>query len=390
MRIAFIGQKGIPVRFGGVERHAENLAVRLAAAGNEVIVYTRPNYTDPGLREYRGIELVSLSSIVTKHLDAISHTFRACIDVLRRDVDIIHFHSIGPSSLIWLVKLLKPNTPIVATFHAQCYQHKKWGAPARGYLRFAEAVCCNLADRVIVVSKNLHKYATKKYGRVFHYIPNGANFDRIEATDKIEAWGLYTKNYLLTVSRLVEHKGIHHLVEAFKRLETDKKLVIVGDGAFTDDYVKRLKALARGDDRIIFTGNQTGETLGQLFSNAYLFVQPSESEGLSISLLEAMAVGLPVLTSDVPENREAIGNDGLTFRSRSIVDLTKKIKELLENGDLAATNGRANSRRVDEFYNWDKIVFEVINLYDELLFEQTARKRFARFRFVGRFISLLF
>lgn len=185
MKIYFIGQKGIPAKFGGIERHVEDLSVRLADSGHEVYVYTRPNYTSPELLEYKGVKLISLPNVRTKHLDAITHTAKACVDAAKREVDIIHFHSIGPSSLIWLVKLLKPKVPIVATFHTKCYLHKKWGILARGYLKFGETMACKFADRTIAVSKSLKKYADNKYKISAVYIPNGVELceDKVN-TDK--------------------------------------------------------------------------------------------------------------------------------------------------------------------------------------------------------------
>lgn len=390
MRIAFIGQKGIPAKFGGVEKHVEDLSRRLAGAGHEVIVYTRPNYTDPALREYQGVKLISLPSIVTKHLDAITHTFRAILDVTRREVDIIHFHSIGPSSLIWLVKLIKPKTPVIATFHTQCYHHQKWGSVARLYLRFGEWVCCNFADQTLAVSRTLQKYAAEKYRKPIVYIPNGVEAMAVPGAENIKAWGLEPDNYIVAVSRLVRHKGLQYLIKAFMNLPTAKKLVIVGDGVFTDKYVAELKAMAQADERIIFTGNQTGPVLNELFANAYLFVQPSESEGLSISLLEAMSYGRGTLVSDIPENLEAVGATGLTFHNKSIRDLREKLEMLLEDAGQVTANGSNNLERVRLHYNWNEITAEIEKIYQQALKDSLSRKRFPRLRLAGRMINLIF
>ena len=390
MRIAFIGQKGIPAKFGGVEKHVEDLSRRLAAAGHEVIVYTRPNYTDPQLGIWQGVKLISLPSIGTKHLDAITHTIRAILNVARREVDVIHFHSIGPSSLIWLIKLIKPKTPVVATFHMQCYHHQKWGRAARLYLKFGEWVCCNFADRTLVVSRTLQKYAAEKYRKPIIYIPNGVEIRNVTGAENIKAWELAPNNYIVAVSRLVRHKGLQYLIKAFKNLRTDKKLVIVGDGAFIDKYVAELKAMARGDERIIFTGNQIGSALDELFANAYLFVQPSESEGLSIALLEAMSYGRGALVSDIPENLEAVGEQGITFKNKSVRDLREKLTELMLNSEQVSENGRLNRERVRVHYNWNDIAMEIGQIYDQVLKDNEAKKRFARLRLARKMIGLLF
>lgn len=390
MKIYFIGQKGIPTKFGGVERHVEELSARLVKAGHEVYVYVRPSYTDPKLTKHKGVNLICLSSVATKHLDAISHTFRACLDVIKRDADVIHFHSIGPSSLLWLVKLLKPGVPVVSTFHSMCYFHQKWGWFARAYLKFGEMVACVVADATIAISKSLTDYAKKTYGREAIYIPNGVGLAEYMAPNEIKQWGLTRGNYILSVSRLVRHKGIHYLIEAYNRLKTDKKLVIVGEGAFTDDYIKELKLLAEGNKNIIFTGSKNGNILQELFSNAYLFVQPSESEGLSIALLEAMSYGKTALVSDIPENMEAINNTGLVFKNKDADDLSEKLKYSLENELIVKIQGSLGRERAKEHYNWEAITADVIKVYNQVIIAKENRFLFKKYRLVKKFVSFIF
>jgi glycosyltransferase involved in cell wall biosynthesis len=394
MKIAIIGQKGIPSISGGVEKHVEDLSVRLVKAGHDVMVYTRPNYTDRDLLQYKGVKLISLPSIATKSLDAITHTFRACLDVVKRDVDVIHFHSIGPSSLIWLVKLLKPGVPVVATFHSQCYKHQKWGIFAKAYLKFGEFVACRLADKTITVSKNLKDYAIKQYGRVPEYIPNGVEAGKNTAAREIKYFGLEKDSYILALGRIVKHKGLQYLIKAYKNVKTDKKLVIVGGSAHTDKFVKELKEMAADDKRIIFTGAQSGPIVDELFANAYLFVQPSESEGLSIALLEAMAHGTATLVSDIPENKEAISYTGYTFRSKSVTDLMGKLNGLLRNPDLVHEMGEMQRKRAIKEYNWESIVDKIQNIYQQTAAQKRIVKVLVRptrkLRFAEKFFSLFF
>jgi len=373
MKIYFIGQKGIPAKFGGIERHVEQLASSLAKTCNEVFVYTRPNYTNPNLKNYKNINLISIPSITTKHLDAITHTFRCCLDVIKRDADIIHFHSIGPSSLIWIVKLFKPNTTIISTFHTKCYLHKKWGILARTYLKLGEMSAFWFADKIITVSHSLTDYSRKKYKKNnIVYIPNGASLPKLYGAKNIKRWGLEKNNYILTVSRLIGHKGLEYLIDAYKNIETDKKLVIAGDGVHTDSYVKRLKKSASKNAHIIFTGNQTGKTLAELFSNAYIFVQPSESEGLSIALLEAMSYKNGCLVSDIPENIELINVSAFLFHSRHSASLRDKLSYLLNRPDLIASKGKFNRAKIKTYYNWTDITKETINLYENTIAEKRS------------------
>jgi glycosyltransferase involved in cell wall biosynthesis len=394
MKIAIIGQKGIPSISGGVEKHVEDLSVRLVEAGHEVIAYTRPNYTNKNLTEHKGVKLISLPSFGTKHLDAITHTFRACLDVAKRDVDVIHFHSIGPSSLIWLVKLLKPRTPVVFTFHSPCYKHQKWGIFAKAYLRFGEFIACNFADKTITVSKNLKEYTVKKYGRMPEYIPNGVEKGKKAIPHDIKYYGLKKDNYILALGRIVKHKGLQHLIKAFKYVKTDKKLVIVGGSAHTDKFVKELKDLAAGDKRIIFTGPQSGSIINEFFENAYLFVQPSESEGLSIALLEAMSHGTATLVSDIPENREVISYTGYTFKNKNVADLIGKLNGLLHNPEMVREMGEMQRKRVMKEYNWETVTANVQKIYQEAVSQKNIInvpvRSVRKLKFAEKFFSLFF
>jgi len=387
MKIAFIGQKGIPAIMGGVERHVEEVAIRLVEQGHDVTVYTRPNYTDEKLSEYKGVKLVSFHSVPTKHLDAISHTFASIFHAAIKRYDIVHFHSIGPSSLIWFFKLLNPSTPVVATFHSRDYFHKKWGVFARTYLRLSEFLLCKSAEVVVAVSKGISEYASKKYFISPIYIPNGITMPEVKEANEIKKWGLEKGNYILAVTRLIRHKGIHYLIDAYKRLNTEKKLVIVGEGFHSDDYVKELHDKAGANSNIIFTGAQHGDILTELFSNAYLFAQPSEAEGLSIALLEGMSYGLPVLVSDIVENKEVIENTGFKFTSKSVSDLEMKLKNLLDMDEIQQY-GKMARNRVDKLYNWDTIASDLGHLYEKTALKYAKEKRF--FKRIRKARSILF
>lgn len=369
MRIAFVGQKGVPAQTGGVEKQVEELLLYLVERGHTVYAYVRRGYT-PVKKEYKGIKLISLPFIKGKNFEAISHTFLAVLDLIfRRQVDIIHFQSIGPASLIFLLKIFKPKTPIVFTFHCQDYYHKKWGFFARWYLRLGENIGCRLADKTFITSRELTAYANTRYKNDSIYMPSGINQPTTSEAQVIkDNWNLEKGSYILSASRLVRHKGIHYLIEAFKRTKTEKKLVIAGGSAHTDDYVEELHRLARGDKRIIFVGSQSGENLKELYANAYLFVQASEYEGLSMGLLEAMAYGLPCLASNIPANKEALGGLGFTFENKNIDSLHRKLVEIIDmKENQLKESGRLLKERSLNKYNWEKIVDNTLSIYEQLL-----------------------
>lgn len=364
MTIFMIGQKGIPATGGGVERHVEELATRLAHAGHDVFVYARKRYTKDTPETYKGVNILYTPAFYTKHLEAISHTLFSILNVTRKKADIIHVHGIGPSLLIPAIKLLNPRTKIVATVHCADYFHQKWGRFARFSLRLGEAVAAHFADEVITVSKNLKHYLWNAYHCEAEYIPNGVNLPELGTETKhLTEWNLEPQEYIVAVSRLIRHKGLHYLIEAYKKIDTTKKLVIVGDGKYTDDYVKELHQRAKDCPNIIFTGNQTGKALQELFEHAYTFVQPSQSEGLSIALLEALSYNQAVLASDIPENTEVLQDTGLTFKQADIADLANKLQFMVSHPEIVKQYKQGGRELVEKDYNWKDITKKTIRVY---------------------------
>lgn len=369
LKIAMIGQKGIPAKHGGIERHVEELSIRLAARGHQVTVYTRPYFTSRTRKQHRGVRLVSLSSLHTKHFDAISHTALATLHAIRQGNDIIHFHGVGPSLLAFLPRLFRSKAKVISTFHCLDRKHQKWGFMARQFLRHGEWASVNFPDQTIAVSQTIQRYCRRVFEKTPIYIPNGVA--RISSSRPrvsiLKRFGLERGQYIISVSRLIPHKGIHYLIEAYKQLKTTKKLVIVGDGFYTDAYVQRLKDLAQGDSRIIFTGFRHGDVLASLFAFAGLYVLPSEAEGLPIALLEAASNGICLLASDIPENMEVLDAVspaiGYSFRNGNVDDLRDRMKYLLSHPRLAERAGQRGKAVVEERFAWDEIVASTEQVY---------------------------
>lgn len=364
MKIAIIGSKGIPCSFGGVERYTDELATRLVKFGHEVLVYCRPWYSQR--KRYQGVKLVYLPSLHTKHLDTISHTFLSLWDALwRQKVDILHIQGVGPALLTWLARLLRPKTKVVVTFHCRDSLHQKWGWLARRSLSLGEWMAVKIPQATIAVSRTLQEYCFSQRHNLVFYIPNGITRAARCQASLLSKFGLRPQRYLLTVCRLIPHKGVHYLIQAFNRLDnTNFKLVIVGEGSYTNDYTRQLRVLAGNNPSIVFTGNLDYQDLAAFYTNAYLYIQPSETEGLSLSLLEAQGLGCPALVSDIPENKEAIGSYGFTFKSTNMADLSKKLAYLLVHKDLVTETGLKAKQRVRKTYNWDKIARQTERLYE--------------------------
>jgi glycosyltransferase involved in cell wall biosynthesis len=365
MHIAFIGQKGIDLgeKSGGVEQHVGKLASGLLNLEHKVTVYARSRYSTSAHEDHEQVRVLFLPTIYLKNLEAIIHTFLSTLHALFQPYDIIHYHGVGPATLSWIPRLLKRRARVIVTFHSQDRFHRKWGLFARLYLHFGEVASCWFPHAAIAVSHVIQVYARKHYRRQIVFIPNGATVQHVSSDSELSEFDLESGEYVLNVSRLVPHKGQHYLIQAFKQLDTNKKLVLVGAPSYTLDYLRELKALAGNDPRIMFTGFQSGETLKQLFAHAYLYVQPSESEGLPVVVLESMSFGTPVLVSDIPENLEAMHHAGFSFENTNVDDLTKKLKDLLDHPDRVQEAAERVQDIIQNEFNWDVIVKKTEALY---------------------------
>jgi glycosyltransferase involved in cell wall biosynthesis len=371
MEIRMIGQKNLPVSAdsGGIERHVEELATRLAAMGHAVTCYVRSRASDAQVTDYEGVRLQPAPSIPTRSLDTLTRTFCASLSAVWRGADIIHYHGVGPATLAWIPRVFRPKAKVVVTFHSLDRQNKKWGLIARTYLYLGEWAAAHFPHATIAVSRSLKRYCKEKLHKEVDYIPNGAAPKAYPGDDLLAKWGLKRDGYILTVARLVRPKGIHHLVQDFDGFEDRLKLVIVGAGDAHSDYAEELRKLSEGNSAIVFTGFQDGKALEQLYANAYVYVHPSEAEGLSVSILEAMAAGRTVLVSDIPENLESIDHSGLTFVNADVDDLRNKLSELLNHPEIVAERGERARNWIRQEYDWDAIARKTAELYARIINE---------------------
>lgn len=375
MKLAIIGQKGIPSRTGGVEIHVEEIASRLASYGENVTVYCRESYCEEKYDKYKGINLKYIPSIRTKHLDAITYTFLATIDAIKSKSDVIHYHALGPSLLSFIPRIF--GKKVIVTSHGLDWKRKKWGIIGRLALKLGEIASIKFPHKTISVSENMLRYYENKYKNSdITYIPNGIDEKKNLVPNKIkEKFNLEKDQYILFLARLVPEKGAHYLIDAFKNLETSKKLVISGGSSHSDDYVNELKEKAKDNPNIIFTGFVTGNLIDELFTNAYLYVLPSEVEGLPISLLEAMAYGQACLVSDIEENLEVVEKNAISFKSKDTLDLEKQLKTLISDEELVNKYKSASKKFILKKYNWDDVAIKTRELLNTLVLKEIDSNR---------------
>jgi len=362
IRVAFIGGRGVVSKYSGIESYYERVGHELARLGHEVTVYCR-NYFTPPKDTHNGMRVRRLPTIRTKHLETVVHTLLSTLHAMTADYDLIHYHCLGPALFSFLPRLVGKKT--VVTVQGLDWQRAKWGALASRILRWGEAAAVSFPNATMVVSETLQRYYRDRHGRDTFFVPNGATPITRTYPARLPEWNLLPGNYVLFLGRLSPEKNCHLLIESFENIRTDMKLVLAGGSSHSDSYVERLRR--HESDRIRFLPWVSGSDLEELLSNAALFVLPSELEGLSLALLDAMAAGVCVLTSDIPENLEVVEGAGFTFRRGDRADLERMLDLLLHNPELRRQAAAQGRERVQRNYCWAEIAQSIEAAYYEVL-----------------------
>ena len=374
MKVAMVGHKIIPSRRGGIEKVLTSLCPLLVEEGAEVTCYNRSSdkveneYVGTVVdKKYCGVKLKKAFTLNARGVSAMMASFTAAIGAAFGKYDIVHFHAEGPCAAMWIPKMF--GKKCVATVHGLDWQREKWGKGfASKYIKFGEKVMAKYADEIIVLSESAAKYFKDTYNRDTILINNGIEKPDKKQADKIkELYGISKDEYICMVSRLTAEKGVHYLIDAYNSINTDKKLVIAGDTSDTDDYVELLKKKAEGNSNIIFTGFISGDVLDEIYSNAYLVVLPSDIEGMSLSLLEAMAYGNAVLCSDIPENTLVVEDKAIHFEKSNISDLADKLQMLCDKQDIRDDYKKNAEEFILGKYNWNDVAKSTHNLYKKVL-----------------------
>jgi len=372
IKVAMIGQKRIPSREGGVEIVVEELATRMVKKGIKVTCYNRSGkhaldkkQKIENKKEYKGVSLKRVLTIDKKGLAAMTSSFFGTLKILFSKNNVVHFHAEGPSAMIPIIKFFSRKR-IIVTIHGLDWQRAKWGGFATKYIKFGEKMAAKYADEIIVLSENVQKYFLDTYDRKTNFIPNGVNKPQIKEAKIIkEKYALEKDSYILFLGRIVPEKGIHYLIDAYKQLKTDKKLVIAGGASDTSEYYQEQLNKSKGNSNIIFTGFIQGTELDELYSNAYIYVLPSDLEGMPLSLLEAMSYKNCCVTSDIAECKTVMENKGITFEKSNVDQLQVKLQNLLDNVDIVNKFKSESQNYILEKYNWDDVVNKTVTLYEK-------------------------
>lgn len=364
MRIALMGTRGIPARYGGFETFYENLAPRLVERGHHVTVYTRP-WSVGRMRSYRGVRLTPMPSIHTKHLDTISHTAFSVLHGMTQRFDVVLICGPGNAPLAWVPRLT--GAFVALNVDGADSKRAKWGRLATKYLRTAERVSASLATVIIADNRAVEERFRDDYGADAIFIPYGANIGRTEGRAALDRLGLESRRYVLWVGRLEPETRVEELIAGFCDLaEPGLKLVIVGDAPFADAYKSRLRDIAGPD--VIFAGYAFGQDYVQLSSHAFAYVQTSPTSGTSPALLDQMGFGNAVIGRGTPTICEVIADAGLTFDpDDAIADMARVLRRLIDSPALVGQLRAAGPERIRSAYSWEAVT----DAYEDLFRRHT-------------------
>jgi glycosyltransferase involved in cell wall biosynthesis len=373
IRVAFVGHKMLPANYSGIEVYAEEVGARLAARGHEVLSFTN------GLAEehlvHRGVQCHRVGQVDGKHMGALTQAFTATIAACRADVDIVHFMAMGPSIFAPIVRLFS-SAQIVVTVAGRDDQRRKWGTLARRLMWLSYLTCTRMSDCVIGVSQALADELAPVTKRRCVHISNGVSVPPRPSVD-LASFGL-DRPYLLYAGRLVPEKRVEDLLAAFARIDGDIDLVIAGGPAKAKGYLERLESIAAGDPRVRMLGHRSAEEVDALMRGASAFVLPSELEGQPIALLEATGRGVPVVVSNLPCNREVLGDSapGAHLVPVGDIDALAAALQACIDDPAAIDDASARAVRIRDTYRWDTTSEQVEDVYVDVL--RTRRRTSAR------------
>jgi glycosyltransferase involved in cell wall biosynthesis len=365
MKVALLGTRGVPASYSGFETCVEQLGQRLVKRGHEVTVYCRSHFIRYPGDEYLGMRLVKLPTIANKYLDTLVHTFVSSLHALGQRYDVALYFIAGNSPVTWIPHLV--GTKTILNVDGLDWKREKWPPLAKKYIQWAAYMATRLPTACLADSRVVQAYYREQWGTETVYIPYGSEVPIVPPGETLARFGLEPRRYILSVGRLVPENAVHHLVDAFRDLETDLKCVIVGDASYAQEYIASLKAAAGGDSRIVFTGYVFGQGYHELGSNAALFVETSGVGGTHPALLEAMAFGNCVVVNGTAENLETVGDAGVSYDGQiGAASLRSVLARLLADGEVVTGCQERAQQRAQAAYSWEAVTDEYERLFYRL------------------------
>lgn len=351
MRLAILGTRGVPARYGGFETFAEELGARLAQRGHEVTVFGRSQWVPRTIRRHRGMQVVRLPAPRSKYLETVVHTLFSAFAVLPRRWDIVYICNVANVPAALLLRAF--GKKVVLNVDGLEWQRAKWGPLGRTYYRACAWLAGHLPIELVTDARVIQRYYLDAYSRATSYFPYGTDLEPVADDGTLATLGLQSGRYVLYVSRLEPENNAHLVLAAYAALATDVPLAIVGDAPYATAYIARLHRMAADDPRVKLLGAHYGHAYRVLRSNAAVYVQATEVGGTHPALVEAMGYGNAICANDVPEHREVLADCGLYYRGATA--MTQALQRVLDDQALATELSRCAAARAAAQFGWDRI-----------------------------------
>jgi len=367
LNVAIMGIRGIPASYGGFETFAEELGARLVKRGHKVTVYGRANIIDYRGDYYRGVRLKILPTIRQKYFDTVFHTFLCVFHTVFERYDVILICNAANSVFSFLPRIF--GSKVVVNVDGIERRRKKWGAVGKAWYFLGELFSVLFPNRIVTDARIIQRYYEDRYSKKSVFIPYGVTAEKVLSQDILAKFGVRPNEYFLYVSRLEPENNAHVVIEAFEKVATDKKLVIVGDAPYAKEYIQSLKQTK--DKRIIFTGYVFGKGYREFQTHSYCYIHATEVGGTHPALVEAMGYGNCVIANGTSENIEVLGRSGLFYGKNDAEDLSTKLQYVVDNPYLVSEQGEQAQMRAKRDYAWAPIV----DKYESLFLELSSSKR---------------
>ncbi|MFH1572457.1 MAG: DUF1972 domain-containing protein [Acidobacteriota bacterium] len=363
MKIAILGTRGIPANYGGFETFAQECAIRLAARGHRVTVYCRSHHVSKGMDSFQGARLVVLPTLRWKYTDTVVHTFLSVLHAIPRRYDAVLVCNAANAVMAWIPRLF--GTPVALNVDGLERLRGKWNRLGRAYCRLSEYLSTKLPTAVVTDARVIQRYYQERYGAPSEFIPYGASSRKPATRETLDRLGVVAGDYFLYVSRFEPENNVHHVIAAFEKVSTTRRLVAVGDAPYASAYIRSVRQTR--DPRIIFPGAIYGEGYWELQANAFCYVHATEVGGTHPALVEAMAQGNIIIANGTAENQEVLGGSGILYRRNDVDDLARRMQEVADRPESYEALARAAEERARSAYSWDSVVDQYERLFKQLV-----------------------
>ncbi|WP_166960005.1 glycosyltransferase [Yeosuana marina] len=368
MRIAVLGIRGLPANYGGFETCAEHTTKHWVAIGHDVLVYCRKSHYENQLEAVSGVKLTYVGSIPIKGIETLSHTFFSIINLIffHSEYRYIHLYNSGNGIFIPFLKLF--GKKVIISVDGIEWKREKWGFIAKFFHKLGANLAVKFSNKIITDNQEVYNFYKEKFGIESEIIEYGAKFiyKNEFSGEFLNKYNLKRQEYYIFIGRLVPEKGVHHLIDAYLKLKTNKPLVIIGDDTTETSYRNDLFKKGEANYNIIMTGFLYNNEYEELLSNSYLYISASELEGTSPSLLAAMGAKVCTLVNGIDENLQTINSSGIAFDKLNYQDLLKKWEYCENNPSYVYEMANKGYNHVKANYQWEGISKKYLKLFKYL------------------------